>query len=125
MEFIVMLTSALMIIGCLYMVLSPFFHQKILTNVDLKKSSDNEVIKKEFYATLNEIEMDYKMNKLSEYDYKQLKKEVELFFIELLRDEDQLSELPKEKENKQILEEIQSEIEIELELLRKERGLKG
>ncbi|NBI29544.1 hypothetical protein [Chengkuizengella marina] len=125
MDFIVMLTSALIIIGCLYMVLAPFFHQKILTNADLKKSSDNEVIKQEFYATLNEIEMDYKMNKLSEYDYRQLKKEVELFFVELLRDQDQLPELSKEKENKQILEEIQSEIQIELELLRKERGLKG
>ncbi|MFS1513695.1 hypothetical protein VQL36_14825 [Chengkuizengella sp. SCS-71B] len=125
MDFIVLLTSALMIIGCLYMVLSPFFHQKIFTDGDLKKSSDNEVIKKEFYATLNELEMDYKMNKLSEYDYKHLKEEVELFFIELLRDEDQLPELLEEKENKQILEEIQSEVEIELELLRKERGLKG
>jgi len=65
------IASFLLFIFCLYLVLSPFMEKSEMTSLENSKANDlDEISQEELYAVLNELEMDYKMNKLSEDDYK-------------------------------------------------------
>lgn len=79
------IASFLLFIFCLYLVLSPFMEKTEMTSLENSKANDlDEISQEELYAVLNELEMDYKMNKLSEDDYKGMKRLYEEKIVELL-----------------------------------------
>ncbi|NSL50230.1 hypothetical protein [Calidifontibacillus erzurumensis] len=79
------IASFLLFIFCLYLVLSPFMEKSEMTSLENSKANDlDEISQEELYAVLNELEMDYKMNKLSEDDYKGMKRLYEEKIVELL-----------------------------------------
>lgn len=94
---------------------------KILEETDpLSKTKDA------VFTTINEIEFDYKMKKLSDDDYIQLKNEYKQRALEILREEDEL-ELETEADRvesapeKDVEKELAAEIERELAALRRQQ----
>jgi len=73
--------------------------------------------KESSYLDLKELELDYRMGKLSQQDYERLRSKLERASVALLKETEQL-ELgkPREKENK---EEIDQEIEQEILRMRR------
>lgn len=124
MDMISIIASIMLVLGCLYLILSPFTQKSSSVVKDEVKTTDDHVNKQELYATLNEIEMDYKMNKLSEEDYQKMKKSYELLVAEILRKETSLEgKNAVQKESIEYIQKIEDEIDAELEALRKERRI--
>ena len=88
---------------------------------------DDKIKKEELYATLNEIEMDYKMNKLSFDDYQNMKKAYELEVATIIKNENELGRKSiKHKESTaDTIKKIEDEIDAELVSLRQERRMKS
>lgn len=118
MEYVV---SLLIIAFCLYLVVPPLLKPKVKT-AEIKEEMDEMTIKN-VYATLNELEMDFNMQKLSEEDYTKLKAQYERIAAELIAKEKKAAEKKAKASNEQV-KDIEAEIEEELALLRKERGEK-
>ncbi|WP_017755884.1 hypothetical protein [Calidifontibacillus oryziterrae] len=129
MDMISIIASIILVLGCLYIVLSPLIGRNngIGTDHDFSKvASDDQISKQELYATLNEIEMDYKMNKLSEDDYKKMKKAYELMVAEIISKEQKHSgKKGSQRESADFIKNVEDEIDQELEALRKERRLES
>ncbi len=110
--------SLLIVAFCLYLVASPLLRKKD-AQLALEITDDTDEFSiKNIYATLNELEMDYHMKKLSEEDYLKLKSQYERIAAELL--EKQKGE--ETSSDTHLMKEIEAEIEEELAKLRKERG---
>lgn len=99
--------------------------------IDLEEASFLEKSKEAVFTTINEIEFDYRMKKLSDEDYQQLKDDYKQKALEILHEEDE-EELETENisittgnssaESVQMTEnDLQMEIEQELMLLRKQQ----
>lgn len=76
------------------------------------------------FTTINEIEFDYKMKKLSEDDYIQLKNEYKKKALEILHEEDELELEPEDRHidifpEKDMEKELEAEIEQELAAIRR------
>lgn len=120
------IASIMLVLVCIYFILSPF---TIKGSSDVKEKmciiTDN-VKKEELYATLNEIEMDFKMNKLSEEDYQAMKKSYELQVAEIIKKEGSVGKKNIiSKESTEFIQKIEDEIDAELAILRKERRMKS
>lgn len=123
------ITSISIIIFSLYLVLSPFFQSKTVSYANHMDDRSETIGKKNLYASLNEIEMDYLMKKLSDEDYLKLKKQYESLITKILRDEHNDGLKPEEISNLKvndeieldILKEIEDEIEQDLKKIRQER----
>ncbi|UTW70578.1 hypothetical protein KHA80_10340 [Anaerobacillus sp. HL2] len=114
------ITSVLIVAFCLYLVVTPLLKKReVSTAIELKDDTD-EIQLKNIYATLNELEMDFHMQKLSEEDYKRSKAQYEKVAAEILEEEKEKEKKP--VQNVQGLTDIEKEIEEELAKLRKERG---
>lgn len=114
------ITSVLIVAFCLYLVVTPLLKKReVSTAIELKDDTD-EIQLKNIYATLNELEMDFHMQKLSEEDYKRSKAQYEKVAAEILEEEKEKEKKP--FQNVQGLTDIEKEIEEELAKLRKERG---
>lgn len=114
--------SILIVAFSLYLVVTPLLRKtKTQLNVTIKDDTD-DISLKSIYATLNELEMDYHMKKLSEEDYQKLKAQYENYAAELL--EKQEKKEKKATNNDSLMKDIEAEIEEELAKLRKERGEK-
>lgn len=113
-------TSVLIVAFCLYLVVTPLLKKKEATTaVELKDDTD-QISLKNIYATLNELEMDFHMKKLSEEDYKNSKAQYEKIAAEVLEEEKIKEEKAAPINN--ATKAIEKEIEEELAKLRKERG---
>lgn len=112
---------SLLIVGlCLYLVIMPLLQPK-KKMAEIKVQDDFEDITIEnVYATLNELEMDYNMKKLSEEDYQRLKSDYERIAANLIAKSK--TEEKAKGSNLDVAEDIEAEIEEELAKLRKERG---
>ncbi|MCT8136336.1 hypothetical protein H1D32_00165 [Anaerobacillus sp. CMMVII] len=111
----------LLVAFCLYIVVTPLL-RKHNTQLAVKMTDDtDEISLKSIYATLNELEMDFHMKKLSDEDYQKLKNQYEGYAAELL--EKQKKKTSKTS-NDSLVKDIEAEIEEELAKLRKERGEK-
>jgi len=121
------IASTILVIGCIYFVLSPLTSKKLHVVDEVDGKMDNNVMKEELYATLNEIEMDYKMNKLSEEDYLTMKKKYEHKVAEIMKNESTMIGRKKnsQKESAENIKKIEDEIDQELAALRKERRPKS
>jgi hypothetical protein len=113
--------SVLIIAFSLYLVITPLL-RKNNTKLSVKVVDDTDEISiQSLYATLNELEMDYNMQKLSEEDYKKLKAQYERHAAELLENQKKRESITG---NDSFVKDIEAEIEEELAKLRKERGEK-
>jgi hypothetical protein len=113
--------SLLIVAFSLYLVVTPLLRKNDIPLPVTIKDDTEEISIQNIYATLNELEMDYHMKKLSDEDYEKLKAQYERYAAELLEKE-------KKKESKvandSAVKDIEAEIEEELAKLRKERGEK-
>ncbi|OIJ17581.1 hypothetical protein BKP37_03590 [Anaerobacillus alkalilacustris] len=104
---------------CLYIVITPLLRPKVeLEAVKIVDDMD-DISLKNIYATLNELEMDYHMQKLSEEDYSRLKVEYEKLAAEFIAKENR--DKTTTNTNESVVKDIEAEIEEELAKLRKER----
>ncbi len=126
MDLISIIASIMLVIGCLYFIWMPFTAKKASSAYNTAVFVDDKIKKEELYATLNEIEMDYKMNKLSLDDYQSMKKAYELEVATIIKNENDFGRKSiKHKENPDIIKKIEDEIDAELALLRQERRMKS
>lgn len=118
MDYLFLAISALVIATSLYFVISPFFGGTAQEH----KSADteNQVSLELVYSSINELEMDYLMKKISEDDYLQLKQSYQQLAAEQLK---KSSETPVEtKKAAKELAKLDQEILNELKALRGETG---
>ncbi|WP_053367096.1 hypothetical protein [Bacillus sp. FJAT-27245] len=113
-----MLLTAVFALGCLYLVVMPFFKEETFLD-HTRKSKTNGSTREALLTTLNEIEFEYKMEKLSESDYRQLKKQYESQVAKLMRDEDASDEKAIDKD---LMAEVEREIEASIQQKRQKGG---
>ncbi len=104
-------------LSCLFLVLAPFFKWDAYLSTSEGKQetiSDKEAL----LTTLNEIEFEYKMGKLSEIDFKNLKKQYETEVSKILKSEDRNV---KTNVNASVMSDVEREIEA---ALKRKRGKK-
>ncbi|RHW41103.1 hypothetical protein D1B31_09170 [Neobacillus notoginsengisoli] len=111
------LLTAVLVLGCLYLVLMPLFKEESFLD-HTKKSQTNAGTKEALLTTLNEIEFEYKMDKMSESDFRQLKKQYETQVAKIMRDEEEAG-------SKKIDDELMAEVEREIEASLKQKRKKG
>ena len=113
-----------------YLVILPLVRREY--TVDGERSPDSDEVslertKEAVFTTINEIEFDYKMKKLSDDDYQNLKRQYKQKALEILHEEDELElQLSHEEVDLEMLPEdneleITEEIERELDALRRQR----
>lgn len=102
-----MIFTALLALGCLYLILAPILRWDSSSNV-AAKGQDLSQLKESLLTTLNEIEFEYKMDKISSSDYKSLKKQYEVQIAGIMKDEEQLVG---QKVDKDLMDEVEREIE--------------
>ncbi len=83
-----MVFTAILVLSCLFLILSPFFKWDSYLQVQGNKQ-EMTTGKEGLLTTLNEIEFEYKMDKLSETDYKKLKRQYEVEVSKLIKLEEQ------------------------------------
>ena len=102
-----MIFTALLALVCLFLVLSPLFNwNSFLTVKSASNISPSE--KAVLLTTLNEIEFEHNMGKLSEKDYFELKNQYESEVANVMKSEASLEEAPADPD---LLEEVEREIE--------------
>jgi hypothetical protein len=115
-----MIASAVLVLVCLFLVISPFFRNELNLFQHVTDLSAHEN-KAALMTTLNEIEFEHKMHKISDEDYKTLKRQYEVLLSDLMRKED----LSVQKDvNQDVLKEVEAEIENEIRRRQEEQGRK-
>jgi hypothetical protein len=115
-----MIASAVIVLVCMYLIISPFFKNELnlfQPVVDLSAHDQKAAL----MTTLNEIEFEHKMHKVSDEDYKKLKKQYEVLLSDLLKEN---QELEQKEVNPDLLKEVEMEIENELRKRQEEQGRK-
>jgi hypothetical protein len=115
-----MVLTAVLVLSCLFLILAPFFNWDSFLKSDdyqIERTTDKEAM----LTTLNEIEFEYKMGKLSEVDYKNLKKQYETEVSKIIKSEEQFI---KTSVNAGVMADVEREIEAALKSnrLKKEGG---
>jgi hemoglobin-like flavoprotein len=115
-----MIASAVLVLVCMYLIISPFFKNELnLFQPVIDLSAHDQ--KAALMTTLNEIEFEHKMHKVSDEDYQKLKKQYEVMLSDLLKDSQQT--VQKEVDH-DLLKEVEMEIESELRKRQEEQGRK-
>ncbi len=113
-----------------YLVILPLVRREYTADSCTSPDSDEESLertKEAVFTTINEIEFDYKMKKLSDDDYRNLKQQYKQKALEILNEEDELElELNHDEDELDFMYEdteleLTEEIERELEALRRQR----
>jgi len=111
-------TAALALIA-LFLVLAPFF--KLDTFIQIgSKDQDLVTTKQALLTTLNEIEFEYKMDKISHADYKNLKKQYETEVSKIMKEEEQ--QIVATNIDKDLMAEVEKEIEAQMNFYAKKKG---
>ncbi len=117
-----MLTLILIVISVLVFTVIVYPLLKGVQDTEKKSSVKDQLAqlllqKESSYLDLKELELDYRMGKLSQQDYERLRSKLERASVVLLKETEQLEQgKPREKENK---EEINQEIEQEILRMRR------
>ena len=90
------IVSALIVGLCLYFILRPFFTKETSLRTNTIENDLEGFTLDQIYATLNELEMEFHMGKLSEQNYKHLKSQYEYMAAEKLKEEAYMDEESKE-----------------------------
>jgi hypothetical protein len=113
-----MILTAILALICLFLVAAPYFTWGGLFNDEAEGEipvNSKEVL----LTTLNELEFEHKMDKLSDTDYYQLKKQYEIQVTKIMKDEERSS-------NAKIDDDLMAEVEREIaEATRNYRKQKG
>lgn len=118
MEYIYLFASSVIILTCLYFILSPFFLVKA-ENAGVHNPHEKSVILEDIYEAVNELEMDYLMKKITEKDFNQLKEQYQLLAANLMKQE---IGIKTKKTIKKDDKAVELEILHELQQLRKQKG---
>ncbi|NHM32210.1 DUF3987 domain-containing protein [Neobacillus terrae] len=113
-----MVFTAVLVLGCLFLVLSPLFKWDVYLSLGTK-TADPSSTKEALLTTLNEIEFEYKMDKISDSDYKVLKKQYESQIASMMKEEEQASPIQADKD---LLAEVEREIEETMQTYKKKKG---
>jgi len=113
-----MIFTAALVLGCLFLILSPLFKWEVYLQHNTK-SQEFAGTKESLLSTLNELEFEYKMDKISHADYKNLKKQYEEQVVIIMKEEDQLSETQVDKD---LMAEVEKEIEAQMKSYKGKKG---
>src|SRR3954467_3825189 len=102
-------TVALALI-CLFLIIAPFFKWDTFIQFS-SKDQDITATKEALLTTLNEIEFEYKMDKISHADYKNLKRQYEIEVAKIMKEEDQFVDTCVDKD---LMAEVEKEIEAQM-----------
>ncbi|MEH7009867.1 hypothetical protein V7087_03480 [Neobacillus niacini] len=114
-----MIFTAALVLICLFLVLAPFFSWNSYLNF-ATKGQDSVSNKEVLLSTLNELEFEYKMDKISHADYKNLKKQYESQVVSIMKDEEE--QMSTQTVDKDLMAEIESEIEATMKSYKNKKG---
>lgn len=97
--------TVLLTLGCLFLILSPILRWDPNSS-KLANGQNLSQLKESLFTTLNEIEFEYKMDKISSEDYKSLKKQYEFQIASILKEE----QLVGSRIDQDVMEEVEREI---------------
>ncbi len=120
MEYVYLFASSVLIIACLYFVVSPFFSGRFETAA-ASGADDKPVRLEDIYEAVNELEMEYLMKKISEKDFLQLKEQYQMLAVQLMKQEAD-TVVRKSKKDKAEEQAVEREILLELQKLRAQKG---
>ncbi len=119
MDYLYLLIGAAIVISCFYFIIAPFFTSEEKA-VAYAKDNDSELPLEMIYETVNELEMDYLMKKISKEDFESMKKRYQALAAGYLNQESNVKKTP--SNNQPIDDETEREILKELNKLRKQKG---
>ncbi|MDX8364134.1 hypothetical protein [Cytobacillus sp. IB215665] len=126
MDLVSIITATLLVGVCSYLVISPLLSKKNVTFHESMIDEVDTIKKEEIFATLNELEMDYNMQKLSTEDYEKLKSNYEKMLLPIMAEETIVDDVNVahtiKNIPKQVKKDIENEIANELDQVRKQRG---
>lgn len=95
MEKLTFILGLLIVLVALYLIASPFLADNEPLPTAVVADSDNalEKQKESVFTTLNELEFDYRMKKITEEDYQSLKNQYKSRAVEVLKSEENLDAL--------------------------------
>lgn len=113
----IVFTAALVLV-CLYLTLSPLFKWESFLPFG-EKDQEIAVSKESLLTTLNELEFEYKMDKISHADYKSLKRQYEEQVAIIMKEEEELAD---KQIDKDVMAEVEKEIEAQMRELQRKKG---
>lgn len=114
-----MIFTAALVLICLFLVLAPFFSLDSYLSF-ANKGQDSATNKEVLLSTLNELEFEYKMDKISHADYKNLKKQYEAQVVSIMKDEEE--QMTSQTVDKDLMAEIEREIEASMKSYQNKKG---
>jgi hypothetical protein len=112
-----MIFTTILALACLFLILSPLFKWDTYLQVS-SKGKDIGATKEALLTTLNEIEFEYKMDKISHADYKNLKKQYETEVASIMKEE----EIMQTNIDKDLMDEVEKEIEAQMKTYKNKKG---
>src|SRR3954447_20179695 len=113
-----MIFTAALALVCLFFIVAPFFKWDSFIPFS-SKDQDIMATKEALLTTLNEIEFEYKMDKISQADYKNLKRQYETEVAKIMKEEEQFSDTSIDKD---LMAEVEKEIETQMKNYAKKKG---
>ncbi|WP_223591437.1 hypothetical protein [Neobacillus bataviensis] len=113
-----MIFTALLALTCLFLILSPYFKWDTYLNVS-GKGQDIVSTKEALLTTLNELEFEYKMDKISHADYKNLKKQYEAEVAGIMKEEELTIAA---RVDQDLMAEVEKEIEAQMKNYEQKKG---
>jgi hypothetical protein len=113
-----MIFTAAMALVCLFLIVAPLFKWDTYIQGNLK-NQDLATTKEALLTTLNEIEFEYKMDKISNADYKVLKRQYEAEVAIIMKEEEQTVDTSVDKD---LMAEVEKEIETQMKSYRNKKG---
>jgi hypothetical protein len=113
-----MIFTAAIALTCLFLILSPLFKWDAYITTSTK-TQDIGTTKEALLTTLNEIEFEYKMDKISHTDYKVLKRQYETEVASIMKEEEQLIDKSVDVD---LMAEVEKEIEEQMQSYKNKKG---
>jgi len=113
-----MIFTVALALVCLFFIVAPFFKWDTFSPFS-SKDQDIVATKEALLTTLNEIEFEYKMDKISQADYKNLKRQYETEVAKIMKEEEQFSDKSIDKD---LMAEVEKEIETQMKNYAKKKG---
>lgn len=110
--------TAALALTCLFLILSPLFKWDVYSHFS-PKNQDLASTKEALLTTLNELEFEYKMDKISHNDYKHLKKQYETEVATIMKEEE---EIAVSKVDQDLMAEVEKEIEAQMQNYKNKKG---
>lgn len=113
-----MIFTAALALVCLFLLLAPLFKWDTYLQGNVHHQ-DLVSTKEALLTTLNEIEFEYKMDKISHADYKNLKRQYEIEVAKIMKEEEQQVDSGVDQD---LLKEVEKEIEAQMKSYKNKKG---